>query len=256
MAMLHRNTSVWRSAVPCGPKKWAMWDEQSEESLACESIFVAMMENPTTGGNEVGMGGELSEIEKTLTQNNSVNGAIGSPPSRQVDGSKQFTIRSSVINSLLSNSPSGAWTVIIRHDVIFPSGNSSNIGWMNSLDFSRRLYTSSGLSGANEQYVPQIRGSGGICGPSNVPTGNGYWCWWCDGSAVYCGWCATKPTKLSNFLPGYVINATASDKAYPVDFIGVQFSDNFPVPYGFGRSTTEKLYYFVAASICLIDNNA
>lgn len=237
MAMLHRNTGMWRSAAPCGPKKWAKWNELSEETLACENIAIWMMENPTTGGGEVGMGGNLSVADLTRTQVGSLPGAIGTPPTRQFSiPSKGLYYTTGQKNFLASN-------LTFTH-VIKGNGNNSTIGAY----FVFRIG-----SPDNARYAwdgPRVSIGFPLSNTTDIPTtGDFYVAFWCDGTTVRAGWSIVKPTKLSDFSSvraGTMTPAQMQNAGYYFNGLAVD-SDN---------TGTSKVYYEMMSNLCLIDNNA
>ena len=93
---------------------WSAWDELSEATFATDNIFVALMENTSAGGNEVGQGGGLSEVNRTLTQAGNIAGATGSPLMRQFDTSKWMTLTDTLANFICS----ATYTIIMKWNTV------------------------------------------------------------------------------------------------------------------------------------------
>ena len=93
---------------------WSAWDELSEATFATDNIFVALMENTSAGGNEVGQGGNLSEVNRTLTQAGNIAGATGSPLTRQFDTGKWMTFTDTLAQFLCS----ATYTIIMKWNTV------------------------------------------------------------------------------------------------------------------------------------------
>ena len=89
---------------------WATWNETDESAIVTDNIFVALMENTSAGGNEVGQGGGLSEINRTLTQAGNIAGATGSPLTRQFDTNKWMTFTDTLAQFVCSST----YTIIMK----------------------------------------------------------------------------------------------------------------------------------------------
>lgn len=214
---------------------WAAWNETSEASLAHPDTFVWLAENPTSGGNEVGQGGGLSGTDAIITQLGNVPGATGSPPSRSC--SRQgFTHADAVYSAFLNRT---TMTHIIKLQDV-PRAN--GYVWNRYGAFAVMALCNDGQISIGGQRTSEGWPTSGIF----------YLALWSDGTTVRAGWSTTKPTKLSDFVSGRVVAATAVTPAQVAACIF--YAPNYHLLGN--NSVGGKVYYEVFSKECLINNAA
>lgn len=239
MAMLHRNASRWRSAAPCGPKKWAAWDERSEDGLACENIAIWMMENPTTGGGEVGMGGDMTTAQLTRTVKGSLPGATGAPL-RRLFAIPSYGLYYTAAQSAFIRS-SAAFTHIVKAQLV-----------AGAIDGAYFIYRASSYAayGWSGPFVFCAGSSSATLKTANmITTQPVYIAFWSDGTTFRAGWSTVKPTKLSDFTSVVTSPRTvAYIQSQNFYFNGLACDTD--------QSGSAYIYYEMMSNLCLIDNNA
>ena len=189
-------------------RNWKNWDEGLEESLASDKTFVLKFDNPTTGGNDIGLGGGLTLTERTTVNYGNFPGAVdGFRVAPRVAGNSHpigvgtyctMSIDANVISKLVGNSGK-KWTIIAKikdpkstNGYCFMFGDS---GVENRpLTFWMANSKQMGLQYANYP-VPEV-----------LPeTGVAYLVWWSDGVTVRAGWTFTKPTSITDFASNRIV---------------------------------------------------
>lgn len=197
--------SITASSSAGGGVSWANWDETSESGLSTdqdgdgsEDTFICFFENTNAGGNETGIG-VLSGADLVLTQSGNVAGAVGSPPTRTLDGGDDlFSVTQNFLDTLISNAQN-TWTIIIKIN----APTSGDKHWFHFRDTvpDERLYCYT--SGANV-LVPSAEEDGSSEGQSTVDVqttvGDVWMAMWADGSnTIRGGFISTKPSTWSDF---------------------------------------------------------
>lgn len=229
--------------------KWSLWGELNEDTLANDNIFVCLFNNTTANGNEIGLGGGLSETNRTLTCEGSVAGATGNPPYRTVNGvSNRFLFS----NNLLNFSLTETMTNIYKLKLTTPQ-NGYLFYKYGVID--NKTYVVSFRLNTNKFYCTDPEKT--LTPPIDIPTAHEYVyiVTWCDGNIFRVGWSFTKPNKLSDFpnnqVTAYSINASKILAKLPHYISGTHYH------YLFGNdSASGSVYYIVTSNKCLIDNNS
>ena len=194
---------------------WADWDESSEASLQSASTFVALMENPTTGGNEVGQGLGLSEADRTLTSGTGVVGASG--------GKRQFPNTNSYLvptTGLLQASVqrNGQWTYIMKAEGNWRFANAFPL-YIADASASFLLQTEpSGASASRlRMLIKNTAGStiADIVTANLVPTSGVvyFYAQW-NGSALRVGFSTSKVSAWASIAAGNQASASVGSGAY------------------------------------------
>ena len=236
---------------------WSTWSETTEAGIADDDNYVCFMENTSAGGNEVGQGGGLSEVNRTLTQIGNIAGATGSPPSRVIDGiNDYFSFTQAMADALIGNA-NRTWAIIFKlHTVTTSSKILLNISGPGEIVYiettsARRINFRISQDGG----VAENKATTDVCNN----TGTVYVCLWANGTELRGGFIdsgspngATKPTKLSDF--------NANDRVlftYTGDFAGEAFSSDRSF---FSQTGTYPFvcsaYYVVISKTASIINNA
>lgn len=254
---------------------WETWDEVAESTLAHPDCFVAKFENPNSGGNELGQGGEgLTDADRTIIQWGNfpgVSGGFRTAP-RQAGYSHPIGVGSycvmsvpaKVIEHLVGN-PGMRWSVIAKVKDVKMT-NSHIFSWGKSV---QQPYAAIGLT-SNTNTLWLNYGADKVSTP--IPeTGTIYLAWWSDGIELRCGWSTVRPTKWSDFHADKRTVATkvsayspVSRRLLPSDLVGCKANNyntshaamNGFYPDSYSYATSIGLGYLVIARECLIDNNA
>jgi len=186
--------------------RWANWDESSEASLASDDIFVALFEGGI-GTSEIGLGGGLSEANRTLDDaTNDIAGVSG--------GYRQLVAAS----SQLFNWPTAASTLMIKNQADFTiiiktkdwttvaSAADPILKW----DTTNFFITSSGATKKlNFVYNPTAGGSNVTSTNAMSETGVIYFAIWRKDGAVKAAFKETiRPIKESDFAAGDTCEST------------------------------------------------
>ena len=194
---------------------WADWNESSEAGLQSASTFVALMENPTTGGNEVGQGLGLSEADRTLTSGTGVVGASG--------GKRQFPNTNSYLvptTGLLQASVqrNGQWTYIMKAEGNWRFANAFPL-YIADASASFLLQTEpSGASASRlRMLIKNTAGStiADIVTANLVPTSGVvyFYAQW-NGSALRVGFSTSKVSAWASIAAGNQASASVGSGAY------------------------------------------
>lgn len=220
---------------------WADWPENSEATLQSATTYVALMENPTANGDEAGQGGGLSGSDLTLTLTGNIPGAAGSPPYRDFTSNGYFT--HPPVGAFLAGR--NVYTILTKLTI----DTTKEQGIFSCPSFVYLFQRDPAYGGelrcdliCNGTYVHNNMTADALT------TGTWYFAVWGDGSTHRYGFCATKPTKLSDFSAGKVVSATSS----------LAFAGSNGMQFGaIGTSYLDaKAYYYVLSKSCLINNAA
>ncbi len=176
---------------------WAAWDEMAEATLATQNIFIALFENPNSGGNEVGMGGppHWDPADRTLIQTGNVPGAIGTPPSRACLQSQYFTSTTIVADML-----TGVRFSAMNKITIIPTKTN---GWLCSYVASS---VSADINANGSWYL-----SGNYIS-TLAPTGQPVWFFLgYNNGVVYLGWSTARPLTWAGIPANQKITVNIQD---------------------------------------------
>ena len=220
---------------------WATWSETHEEGWGdSANTVIALAENPSASGNEVGQGAGLPEADRTFTQAGALPGATGSPPTRAFASPCQLFWTDGLHDGVLGNR--NVWTHLVKIEDIADGATQLFID-----STSPRTYF---YKQADNTFIFNMDNGAISHTTTDVMTASGivYVCTWSDGTYIRSGFTiGTKPTKWSDFDVGKR-NSTTSATArllHSSGTIGFNQSGNFG---------TFKLHYIVFSKTCLIDN--
>ncbi|MFH1953157.1 MAG: hypothetical protein ABIL06_16255, partial [Pseudomonadota bacterium] len=222
---------------------WADWQEDSEATLASDDTYVALFEGGL-GENETGQGGNLSEVNRTLTQGNNVPGVVSGYRQLTAASSQSFAWVAAAATLMIKNV--AEFTIILKckdwttvstaSDVIFKA-DTTNF-WITS---------GSGATASKFRfYYAPTAGASDVTSANVVPdTGVVYFAVWRKGGVVRAAFKATmRPTKESDFAAGDTCEST-QDGVYDRTMTAYQlFTDG-------ARWSTIKAGYFVVAKKAL-----
>jgi hypothetical protein len=225
---------------------WATWDESTEEGLATDDIFVALMENVNTGGNETAQGGGLSGVSLVLTQVGNISGATTTPRTRYFDHADDYMTTATV--QTLIGQP--AWTWIMKVNLLAIGDNT--YGCFFGVPGGDYLYLF--LNGADNTLKLYLMDGGvltvnTVSTVGTVSTGIQWWAIWYDGTNIRWGFTTTRPTKLSDFNS----NNRGSAAWASGRFTGTWSNVERPVGHN-ARPIYGYVYYVIMSKACLIDN--
>lgn len=241
---------------PTSTSYWAGWDETLESGLSAdqdgdgaEDTYIAFMENTSAGGDETGQGGGLAGADLVLTQVGNIAGAVGTPPSRDFDGSDDYFSFTSSLADVLAGQ--ATWSVIVKTaDITTSTNKSEQIAYIDGANDTVAI----DWSWSNDK--PRFRAvkDGGnilLAQPAaDDYTGTKYWAIWCDGTYVRGGYCDSKPTKWSDFAANARVSATSA-----CQFTNGDFGSTRKIGHNAGGNYPDcDVYYVVISAACLIDN--
>jgi len=233
---------------------WDEWDESSEQSLATSNIYCCFFENPTTGGNETGVGGGISGNGLILTQSGNVPGAVNGY--RSLNGTDQFFYATQSIMNLFVNQ--SYWTLILKIKDFVTNASDSQylISFKDSaVPPTERFFVAKGGDDKIYSYIHGIGDTQEILYMDNTAPTSGafYVAVWNDNGTVRCGFTTTRPTKLSDFPSGNYVTQNYFDGQYEY----LNGSSNIGA-HGDGAyyPSDLDLGYIVCAKECLIDNSS
>jgi len=245
-------TTMTTTSTTTAQSLWDNWNESSESGVASDNLFVCMMENTSASGDETGSGGGLSGGDLTVTQHNSIPGATGSPPSRDLTGNTMGFGPSQNARNMLCNS---TWTFIAKVDI----DELTNGRFLNFQDSAEQWEITIYVKDSTHELRCSIQDNNTTynANTTNVMNTSGiqYFAVWCDGSTVRFGFTDTKPSALSDFSSGDYNTIPTTDG----DFSGQSFTNSskrYVASYALDAGYTQQgnWYYFILADICLIDN--
>ena len=221
---------------------WATWDETTESGWGDPTNnLIWILENPAQGGNETGQGGgALSGADLVLTQNGDISGATGTPPRRIVSGpgSDYFSGTATTVKAFFNGQ---TFSYITK-----ATGMSAKGGIVELYDGTRHLLLDTDGRFYTAQYT--VNSDVSWATDPSLPTGDIYFAFFDSGTTTYWGWSATKPTKLSDFPAGQIVQKASINGTQDVmTRLGV-----------FGSPTTSTTLvisgeFVVFSHLCLID---
>ena len=228
-------------------QSWADWDESSEALLASPSTYVAMFENPTTGGNEVGQGCGLNTADATLACfNSSVEGATGTPPRRYAPGINMVP----TINLVNGIFRSGPWSIIFKLQFGALSGATDNPGMMSIATADDNYRAQLWISQNKVVLYPKYAGVSGVSSQTSSTLSNGvvyYIAMWYDGvNNIRGGFSTSKPTSWASFPSGQRTEATVGGN-YSGITLGGNYNAFFSCVNYLGGANSITAYYIVCS---------
>ena len=225
---------------------WSAWDELSEATFATDNIFVALMENTSAGGNEVGQGGNLSEVNRTLKQAGNIAGATGSPLMRQFDTNKWMTLTNTLAQFICSST----YAVIIKWNTI-----ADDVGTMFRITeaFNDDIL---GIKFATTRVLKINTDSSGedVITDQPLATGDVYIVAQADASHnLMFAWSTTKPTSFGSIAAGQKVDCgDKGDLSGETAGAGTQMVGSALPSNNASLQVTAKLQYIILANIPLL----
>ena len=224
---------------------WSAWDELSEATFATDNIFVALMENTSAGGNEVGQGGNLSEVNRTLTQAGNIAGATGSPLTRQFDTGKWMTFTDTLAQFLCS----ATYTIIMKWNTV---NDAQGTFFRITEAYNDQIIQFSHTSGAINFAIDA---GNAITASTFIATGDVYIVFQADGTHNAMGaWSTTKPTSFGSIAAGQKadVGVTGNISGETAGGGGTQMLGSY-LPTGQSEyDITGKLQYIILSNTALL----
>lgn len=232
--LLHRR----RSSGGVVNTSWATWDEVTQDGWGdSANTFICLFDAPNLADHEIGLGGGLSEVNRTVYQVNNVPGAVGSPPYRQLTAAPQqwFEFSRAASYVALGNvytSLAKIKDLTVSNDVVIAQESGGT---------AQCVYLTGGkvrslITGVHDKTTTN----------SYPTTGDVYFFQCCNGTNTVAGFSTTKPTTLTGLTAGDYVQTAGSH--VQMDLINYHhlFYDNG------GAWATVKLYYLILSKSCLI----
>lgn len=225
-----------------GNTSWADWDETTESGWGdSANTYIALMENKSAGGNEVGQGAELSEANRTLTQSGNIAGAAlsGGYWRRAIDaGDDRFIPTVGWCQGIMENV---TWIIVQKMYITTVGVNDGYLGLRSNVGGG--IYcleaTSKMATTWADPATPQTT-------TDNIPTGIVYMFWGYDGTNTRSGFSITKPTSWAAIPANQKCSDTEVRSWGPGDDWNLQTRSLFARPDQ--DTSIDGFAYFVVAS--------
>lgn len=256
---MHHGTGA---AVGVADYQWRDWDESTEAGLdtdqnqdGSDDTFVCFFEG---SGNETGRG-VLTGSDLVLTEYGNPAAAVGSPPSRDVDGTGDYWgFTNGWANGLFMGEQ---WTLIVKisldADGPYVIGMHGRVGvW--PYKFPRLfMIVASGadsykLRGQLTRDTTLFQTTTNAMSPGTVY----YLCFWTDGvNNTYLGFTTSKPEKKSDFNANDIVDMGGIGNEFQADDFSY-YGRKVCADHNGNNEADGDIYYVVASKKCLIDNDS